>query len=177
MWGAGHNKTNGIIKTYNVSPSKFGFFGTRDFGLNNDWVPCVSCLHPIFDSKYKIEHEIGVVFHKINKDKPKVLDKFKEYPSTMNSVSLEEIVTFIGSCETIITDSYHGMYWSLLLGKKVMRFSESSKFLDFKYPVIKTTPDDFKRHLKLLNPFSGIKEEARSINIEFAQKAFDYLGL
>ncbi len=178
VWGIGHNKNRWPdFEKYNVNPSKFGLFGTRDYSVANEWLPCVSCLHPMFDKKYIIENEIGVVFHKKNINKLEVISKFNKFPSIYNSSNFEEIIKFIGSCDTLLTDSYHGMYWGLLLNKKVLHFSESSKFHDYKYPITSASIYNYKAKISSLKPLEGVLEEAREINNNFAQKAFDYLEI
>ncbi|MDC9722673.1 MAG: hypothetical protein PSN34_07850, partial [Urechidicola sp.] len=178
VWGIGHNKNKWTnFEKYNINPSKSGLFGTRDFSAKNEWVPCVSCLHPMFDKKYIIKNDIGVVFHKKNINKPEVISKFKEFPSIFNSEDFDDVIKFIGSCDTLLTDSYHGMYWGLLLNKKVLHFSESSKFHDYKYPIAFASVNDYRAKIASLKVLDGVLEEAREINNNFAQKAFDYLDL
>ena len=97
--------------------------------------------------------------------------------SSSNTTNLEALVSFIGKSKTIVTDSYHAMYWSMLLGKKVVVIPNSSKFFDFKYPPLITTFNDFESDLKKAQSYNGILEECREINRKFAQKVFDYLNL
>lgn len=180
LWGIGHNSKNpklfGKISSYNINTANFGLVGTRDYSLSENWVPCVSCLHPVFDQKFSSDQEIGIIFHKKTLKKKSVTSKFQNYPSTSNTTDLESLVTFIGRSETVITDSYHAMYWSMLLGKKVVVVPNSSKFFDFKYhPVISTFESCLKDAEKAVS-FSGILEECREVNRQFAARAFDYLG-
>jgi hypothetical protein len=74
IWGAGHNEINldnfNQNKKYWVDVTKFGLVGTRDYSFPGEWVPCVSCLNPIFDNKFTEEYEVGIIFNtKSNKDK------------------------------------------------------------------------------------------------------------
>ncbi|MQP24101.1 hypothetical protein GFJ94_03370 [Flavobacterium sp. LMO8] len=68
LWGVGHNekspKTYGKVSKYNIDINKFGLVGTRDYSMPGEYVPCVSCLHPIFDLKIDNNKEIGIVLHK-----------------------------------------------------------------------------------------------------------------
>lgn len=181
IWGAGHNskgkKDFNAIKSYNIDLNKFGLAGVRDYSMGHNWVPCVSCMHPIFDKKNEVQHETGLVFHKKTLKNKSLLKQLNHYPSTSNTTHLEDLIGFIGSCDTIVTDSYHAMYWSMLLNKKVLVIPNSSKFFDFKYQPIITTFDDFESKLKSPNVYSGILDECRSINEDFAKKVFDYLEL
>lgn len=181
LWGLGHNakskNTYGKINTYNVDTSKFGLVGVRDYGMKEEWVPCASCLHPIFDKKVAVTNEIGVIFHKKTLENKTVLKQFQHFPSTANNAVFEDVVQFILETDTILTDSYHAMYWSLMLGKKVMVFPNSSKFYNFKYQPVISTFDNYKHDLVKLTNYSGILEECREINLKFSEKAFDYLNL
>jgi hypothetical protein len=67
------------------------------------------------------------------------------------------------------------MYWSLLLGKKVMVFPSSSKFFDFKYSPVISSFDRFRDDLPKLRRYTGVLEECREVNLAFAEKVFDYL--
>jgi exopolysaccharide biosynthesis predicted pyruvyltransferase EpsI len=182
IWGAGHNEIN--LQNYNqekkywIDTTKFGIVGTRDYSFPGEWVPCVSCLNPIFDSVDKTEeHEIGLLFNsKSIKDK-NLINKFKNYPHSSNTTNLEEMINFIGKCNTIVTNSYHAMYWAILMEKKVIGISATSKFLDFKYKTPITTFEDFESHLNKTTLYTGVLEECREINLKFSEKVFDYLNI
>lgn len=181
LWGVGHNSKNprtyGNINKYSVDTSKFGLVGVRDYSMKEEWVPCVSCMHPIFDNSFEVKNEVGVIFHKKTLKNKSVVDKFSSFPSTSNEAVFEDVVAFIGATDTILTDSYHAMYWSLMLGKKVMVFPNSSKFYDFKYQPVISTFKNFEKDLKKLQSYSGVLDECREINMKFAEKTFDYLNL
>ena len=178
VWGAGHNALNTKkVSRYNVDPNHFGLFGTRDVSMDNEWVPCVSCKHEIFDRQESPEHEFGILLHKKNLGRPGVLEKVKHYPHITNQDKFEDIVAFIKSCDTVVTDSYHGMYWSILLGKKVVSIPTTSKFYDFKYKTPIATMDNFQEKFNQTTSYSGVLEECREINDKFAEKVFDYLKL
>lgn len=174
IWGTGHNKGSKtqlkIPENYTIDISKFGLVGTRDHSMPGEYVPCVSCLHPIFSRKFKETRKFGLVFNnKSMKDKA-LLHKLKDYPSTSNMSSLEEVVNFIGSTEIIVTNSYHAMYWGMLLNKKTVVIPTTSKFYDFKYNPVFSTFDDFERDLNKAQSYSGVLEECREINRNFAKK-------
>lgn len=181
LWGLGHNakekSTYGKISKYNVDTSKFGLVGVRDYGMKEEWVPCVSCLHPIFNEQHEVKNDIGVIFHKKTLNDKNVLKKFNQFPSTANNAVFEDVVKFIGETDTVLTDSYHAMYWSIMLGKKVMVFPNSSKFYNFKYQPVISSFANFEADLKKVHSYSGVLEDCRETNLKFANKVFDYLNL
>lgn len=181
LWGVGHNekspKTYGKVTNYNVDVTKFGLAGTRDFSMPGEYVPCVSCMHDIFDGHFETRNEVGVVFHKDTLKKDKITSLYKDIPSSSNTTDLDELINFIGSCEHIITDSYHTMYWAMLLNKKVVVVPNSSKFYDFKQKPVISTFDNALNDIKKASIFTGLKEECREINVNFSKKVFDYLNL
>ncbi|MGJ8685392.1 MAG: hypothetical protein ACSHWW_12250 [Nonlabens sp.] len=179
LWGVGHNEKRsnlyGKITSYDVDIDQFGMAGTRDYNMPGEWLPCVSCLHDLFDKSYENTQDIGVIFHKKTIQQPHITSKFKDYPSTSNTVDLEGLINFIGSSEHIVTDSYHAMYWSMLLGKKVAVIPNSSKFYDFKYDPVFTDFDNAISQVKNATIKDGLLEECRELNRNFAKRAFEYL--
>lgn len=163
LWGAGFNYSN-----CNYSPNipyyfkKFKHIGLRDYLQNTEWVPCASCMHDIFDNKYEEKNEIGIIEHLD-------CDINLNFPKISNSAKIEDIIFFIGSCKKIITNSYHGYYWSVLMNKEVniIPFRNSSKFYNLKYkvPIIKTY-DKFIKSEK----FNYALKECREANINFYNK-------
>lgn len=181
LWGVGHNEkhshTYDNVKNYNVDISKFGIVGTRDYNMPGEYVPCVSCMHPTFDQPFDETQEIGIVFHKDTLKKPEILDKFKNYPTSSNTSDFEELIAFIKASNKIATDSYHVMYWSMLLGKKVVVIPNSSKFFDFQHRPIISDFDNSLNQFSKSETYPGLLEECRAINLEFSEKVFNYLNL
>ena len=181
LWGVGHNAkdpaTFGKPIKYNVDIGVFGMAGTRDQSMPGDYVPCVSCMHGIFDQKYEPTQEIGVVFHKDTLRRPRITKKFSHLATSSNTTDLDSLIAFIGASETVITDSYHTMYWSMLLGRKVVAIPNSSKFFDFGHKPVFSDFDSCLQDVTKAYPYEGVLEECRTINREFAARAFDYLNL
>lgn len=181
LWGVGHNAkspaTYGKKIDYNVDISKFGLAGTRDYSMPGEYVPCVSCMHPIFDKEYTETEDTGIVFHKDTLRKPKITGRFGDFPTSSNTTNFEELINFIGSCNKIVTDSYHAMYWSMLMGKKVVAIPNSSKFYDFKEKPVISTFNNAINDMAKAQVYTGLLEECRDINLKFSEKVFDYLKL
>jgi hypothetical protein len=113
---------------YSQYLQKFDVVGIRDFPAPYHWVPCASCLHPAFDKPRSVKHEVVVFSHK------KFRIRVQNLPFMTNQSSdFEKILDFLGSGETVLTSSYHGVYWSLLLGRKVIAVPFTSKFFTLKH--------------------------------------------
>ncbi|WP_458098016.1 polysaccharide pyruvyl transferase family protein [Roseomonas sp. WA12] len=180
LWGAGHNAwTIGdwrLLKQ-RVDLEKYGFdlIGIRDHNQPYSWVPCVSCMHPIFDGNRKDpQHEVGMYAHAGSLNNPNFK---KQLPSNLpllsNSASFEEAVDFIQSCKLVLTDSYHGLYWATLLGRKVIGFPSSSKFYDCKFPAPLCDPQDWRRYERMALTYPEALDECREANKNFAQRVAD----
>ena len=122
MWGVGHNVHETKEIKYPEYMDDFLLTGYRDI-QRTDWVACPSCMHKAFNRKYSVVDKARAFFKKgmpINQT-PALLDN--------GDLSVDDVVGFLGGAETVITNSYHGAYWALLLGRKVIiNKPYSSKF-------------------------------------------------
>ena len=107
LWGPGHNDPAwSTFKTpaqYQVDLSKFGMVGLRDYSAPGTWVPCVSCLHPIFDQKIAPEHEYGVLMGKKSAQNQELQVLLRDVPSSHNATDLP-IDGFMGMAQHPITE-------------------------------------------------------------------------
>lgn len=181
LWGVGHNskskKDFKKLNGYSINPGNFGLTGTRDHSLAPNWVPCVSCMHTLFDTNFTSSRETGIILHEKTYNKARILSEFEDVPLISNTTDIEAYVGFIKDSEHIITNSYHAMYWGILLEKKVLVIPNSSKFFDFKYDPVFTTYEDCLKDIKKARAYSGVLEECRERNLDFAGKVFNYLNL
>lgn len=117
---------------------RFHLLGMRDYRPARDcqreivWVPCVSCMSPLLDwappigwpeveqwAVYEHRHRPIATPGRIawgvgHRDLPANAPKINNFVESM-----EEAVGFLKSHTHIATNSYHGWYWSMLLGKRV----------------------------------------------------------
>lgn len=139
LWGIGHNfgkkhieksKDNVIFPDW---LERCDLIGIRDYieGKEEYYLPCVSCMHSAFDKNYKVEKDKGYFLHAF---KTKIQDTHNKSVFYNDNIEFEKAIEFIGSHNTIITDSYHGAYWAMLLNKQVQVVSWSIKFNYFKNP-------------------------------------------
>ncbi|MGF7004628.1 hypothetical protein [Aminobacter sp. BE322] len=190
VWGAGHNRIDGFREWLSGSganpyPSAFERFrlvGLRDYPNPYDWVPCVSCMHPVFDEKFTSRYKCVAFLHGHESDH--FGEEFSNIPNMFNikkgnrgrsEVSFLESINFIGSGETVVTNSYHGLYWATLLGKEVIAIQNSSKFLNFKYTY--SNCENFRAWKDYLGSgctHEDALDECRRANVAF-QKKFEIL--
>lgn len=167
VWGAG---TNGRADDPFWMPSQidqFKLVGIRDFGVGLPYVPCPSCLHPAFDMTAGPVHDF-IVFEAVTK--PIEIDA----PVRLNTNHpwFLDIAKSILSARTVVTNSYHGAYWSMLLNRRVILLEvDSNRFNYLKHKPPRCNYLNWTDFLKgdPIAP-SDFKDESRSLNLDFASK-------
>lgn len=125
IWGTGGK----IIMIHNLT-KHFDLIGIRDYHFyleykhlpNISYLPCASCMSPLFDKVLQNSDKSKSAILYGSKKKPdrkfntKLLNK---YPLITNrGTNYEEKLMEIHKHRKVITNSYHGFYWGILLGKK-----------------------------------------------------------
>jgi hypothetical protein len=162
-----------------INFDKAALCGIRDFEhpYNQLFVPCASCLNPAFSMdkcSIKVEREIGTIRSALENS-----FAVSGVPSSVsNAEPIGTIVNYILSSNVILVSSYHGAFWSILLGRKVILPASRlgvDKYKYFRYPVGFYEGTKFDEE-ELLRIASEIPEhpdfliEARALNIEFFRK-------
>jgi hypothetical protein len=125
LWGIGHNIHGVKTIEYPEYMDKFKMIGVRDCIPGMNWVPCASCMSELFDKQYEKVYKAVAYVHR------NYHGSFEHPTPTMwpEGASFETAIEFLGSAETILTNSYHGMYWGMLLNRNVQIVDAySSKF-------------------------------------------------
>lgn len=174
--------------------------GARDWKQKYPWVPCASCMHGAFDLDYTPpEHQFAIYDH-YEHPVPVTADQLGklDVPRRNNrSEEIEPVIKFLANAKTILTSSYHGVYWALLLGKHVIAYAWSTKFLHMRHPPGAIVPfwnvakgqrvlgdeEAWKRTSAALNSRSfwrsqadpDILQQYRQANMDFADKVNLYL--
>jgi hypothetical protein len=169
IWGIGHNfgwKENIWWPDWVVNNK---LTGIRDYmpGYEKYYLPCVSCMHPSFDKTYKIKHDyVYFLHHHSSKYRPTKHDTVMYNDNT----DFDSVIEFLGSAKTIVTDSYHGAYWGLLMGKDVRVVSWTTKFDNFKCkPTIIDKIENW-RNYKPSTPYKEYLYESKHLNTEFYKR-------
>lgn len=171
-WGIGHNTHGGSQLDWPPLMDRFALHGVRDWGTPYPWVPCVSCMHPAFDQPHRISREVVVYEHQHHPTRVEGFQTLTNIQATM-----ADVVGFLGSAETIITSSYHGAYWGVLLGRRVLVVNPfSTKFRHFKHQPEITTPARWQRDRKEAPVFPNALEECREANRRHYQRVLEVFG-
>ena len=138
LWGAGRSIRNKTDVREKTSSLGYRLWGLRDIDLissPNTFLPCCSCLHPMLDAPLSSTNDVLVFINKDKKvttkdgiDKIAMLSKKNNWTLLLNNCSENEVAESLATHSTIITNSFHGAYWSLLMGKEIVLMGYSSKF-------------------------------------------------
>lgn len=167
-WGCGYNTHYDRMMNVKIDYSNFFRCTIRDYIVDKDeYMPDVSCMMDLFDKHYDIKREIGILEHY---EFP-ILEF--EYEKLTNTYAVNSIIRFIGESKVVITNTWHGCYWALLMGKKVIVYHPfSNKFENYKYkPTFYS--GDLQKDIELAKPYENVLEECRNLNIKFAAEVFE----
>jgi len=174
-WALGHNahiKKNVKSISYPDYFSNMDLIGVRDYGTQYPWCPDPTCLSTEFDKPGKLKHKIVIYEH------PRFNMPVKDnFPKFDNTKPFDEIIKFLKSAEIILTNTYHGVYWSILLKKHVIGFPFSSKFYGLKHKIPLCRDENWKPLLKKTFIYPKALEECRKINMDFAAKVSEVLNM
>jgi len=174
LWGMGSNTqlepSFEILKHENIL-----LHGIRDisYNLNYPYLPCPSCKNILFDKKYEESDEIGIIEH------PRLPVDIPNIDKITNKSSIDEILKFIGSKKIIISSTYHGVYWSQLMNKRVVYYSEgnnvNSKIINLKHRVNICNKSNYIEIIKNVSYCENLLEESRKLNDEFYKKVISII--
>lgn len=167
-WGVGTRQTFPISSKYRRARRLCDLVGSRDWGDRRyDFAPCASCMSPLFDADMTPDHDVVFYWHggKTEKQNIRIPDSI---PDKANNVgNFEDSIRFIASGKTVISNSYHGVYWSLLLGRKTICIPFSNKFYGYRLPPAYATRKNWLHKLD-----TGIAQPQMLANCRVATMAF-----
>ena len=148
--------------------SRFALANARDYE-NSAGLPClpdVTCKMESLRKEYTFKREIGIARHK---DYPILQFAYEEIT---NGEPADKIVQFIGESRVILSNSYHMIYWALLMGKKVICADPfSSKFFGYQHkPVYYTAGESLQKCIQQASTYDVLEEYIRR-NDEFFKQA------
>ena len=171
-WGIGHNRHHqSQIEHYPRYLETFDLNGIRDYCTKYRWVPCASCMSPLFEQPDTPQYDIVVYEHK---DFPLNLSQFPRLDNA--GKSFEEKVEFLATGATIITNSYHGAYWGMLMGRKVLVLEPfSSKFMGLHPDITLAERNEWPQALQQLKTFPDYLAYCREANRNFHRLVVEIL--
>ena len=176
-WGVGTRQTFPISAKYWRARRLCDLVGSRDWGDSRyDFAPCASCMSPLFDADITPEHDLVFYWHggKTKRQNIRIPD---DMPQKANNVgSFEDSVRFIASGKTVISNSYHGVYWSLLMGRKTICIPFSNKFNAYRLPPAYATPKNWLTKLDTGVAQPKMLDTCRTATKAFKEKVFAVLA-
>jgi len=175
LWGVGLNDAWRELPDW---VSQCDLVGCRQTGLPVRWVPCASCRSTLFDLPNRAAHDYVYFLH-FDAEPPPVRPGS---PVMKNNVgTMREAVAFLGSGRTVVTNSYHGVYWATLLGRRVVMpepmGDTATKFSRMRHPPAVLAPgEDLEAAAARAAPYSGALEECRRATQLFYQDVMDVLA-
>lgn len=128
-WGVGTVQSFPFSLRYAKSRRLMDLIGSRDYGdTRYTYAPCPSCMAPTFEAPAAPKHE--VVFYAHGDKTAKMGIKIPSHIPVLTNTcdNLDTALDFISSGATVISNSYHGVYWALLMGRKSLCVPFSGKF-------------------------------------------------
>jgi hypothetical protein len=195
FWGIGHNVLHGVGSDSTTgwrnrllrdgrTPlwpdyfSKAALVGVRDHGAGMPWLPCPSCLSPMMDSfaQQQPEYDVAVINHyeqpidaRTGRDRG-----LRMIRATNNTEDLSAVLRTIASAPVVLSNSYHVLYWSLLLGRAAVAYEPNNTRFDyFAWPIERAGPADWPDAIERARPAPGALSDARAANLAFSAEVKD----
>ena len=203
-WGVGADDQvdrQGLIRRpKNLDPlldyfSDFDEIGTRIFSpagygerKNYHWVPCASCMSPMFRelANMKPTKRVGFFSHKrvplsARGHKASKLDYisllFQKNHFDNRGANLEKKLVALAQCEFVITNSYHGVYWATLLGRKVICQPFKDGLYSFKHAPVYLLEDKLETAMERARNYPDALEECRLANVTYYRFLTEKYGI
>lgn len=179
-WGIGSSR-RGETEPW-PDPAGFDLVGVREWTEQREaagrWVPCVSCMSPLFDMQCPIEHEAVLFLNTSPNIKSNYPVAVGGLPTLGNNRSMAEIVEFLASAQVVITNSYHGVIWATLLGRRVICVPYSSKFFNFRHPPAYSHDRglDWRARLDEAPEYFEALDGYRTVNQAFYLRVMEIIG-
>jgi len=148
-WGVGTVQSFPISLRYMKARRRMDIVGSRDYGdTRYTYAPCASCMAPMFDAPPAPEHDVVFYAHAGKTEKMGIKIPGDMPTADNHCASLEEALRFIASGKTVVSNSYHGVYWGLLLGRRVLCVPFSNKFGGYRLPPHYARPDTWQNEIR-----------------------------
>lgn len=166
VWGVGISRKNVRHYTFDVLAGSCALIGTRNWDVPGCiYVPCVSAMSPLFDAVTAPQHDVVLYLHAQKSAGIRVPPGIPMM--TNHTGGMADAIAFLASGATVVTNSFHGTYWAMCLGRRVLCLPFSDKFRQFKENPVCADPADWEAHVASAAPRDGVLEDARRLNRAF----------
>lgn len=177
VWGIGINYFKENSSLPDISKVKQArLYGIRDPISSIPLLPCASCLSPLFDEYRDIKPQEEKGYYLYYRHRPHPLKI--PYLICRNNCSLDVALQFLSKHKIIYTNSYHGAYWAMLLGRQCILFNCSTRKGFAIPPVFYSSKTPTIEALEALVPNSikqNYLEECRALNFGFQKQFYQML--
>lgn len=173
-WGCGLNHHDTTAFVYPEFLTRFDLVGLREWNNPYSYVPCPSCLHPAFESATRVPISSEHVVFSHHGGNAFSIDGVPRLTNAKSKDEMRGVMHFLASGETIITNSFHGAYWGLLLGRKVVIWKPfSNRFYGFKPVVVFCDENNWRQRASEAVVAPDYLTECRDINLQFSEKVME----
>ncbi len=137
LWGVGRSVKRAGEQLQVIERLPYLAWGLRDIDGVADsthFLPCVSCLHPMLDDPIEGDQTLLFVNADLRVTQHGDVPALRAFASAkgwlflQNNCSDEEMRAALARCSRVVTNSFHGAYWSFMSGHAVKVIGYSSKF-------------------------------------------------
>lgn len=172
VWGVGISPKNVADYSFDILKGSCALTGTRNWGVPEcEYVPCASVMSALLDTPPPPRHDLVIFLHA---KKSQALERPRGIPEMTNhDGTMADAIAFIASGETVVTNSFHGTYWAMCLGRKVLCLPFSDKFRQFKHNPVFADPRDWTDSVHTAELRPETVEDARAHNVAFYEKVMN----
>ncbi len=155
--------------SFDLLEANCALVSTRNWGVDGvEYVPCASAMSHLLDTPKPPRHDVVLFSHSRKSTDLLRVDGIPEWDNHRGDMA--DVIDFLASGETVVTNSYHGTYWALCLGRRVLCLPFSNKFQFFKAPPVMADPTSWTEMLDKAERREDVLAEARQRNIQFYEK-------
>lgn len=172
VWGVGITARQARSFDFDLMRGSAALVGSRVKDTPGcDFVPCVSAMSPRLDTPSPARVPVVLFWHAGKSD---ALARPAHVPARSNQgVTLAQAIEFLAMGETVVTNSYHGTFWAMCLGRKVLCLPFSDKFDGFLDAPATAAPEDWPDNLHRARRHGETLGHARSANRGFHDRVMN----
>lgn len=169
VWGVGISRKDRASLEFDLLDANAALISTRNWNVGGcTYVPCASAMSPLFDAPAPPRHEVVFFYHA---QKSADIPFEAGIPTLGNNVAtMAEAIEFLASGATVVTNSYHGTYWAMCLGRRVLCLPFNRKFDYFRDAPVRSTPADWVKDISLAEARPETLNLARDANRDFYER-------